>query len=448
MGSEFAQSRGDDDLFSDDFEPASIPTIVHDHGSTEMGQANGIHRYSQDAGDGRQTIRGRQLEAPRGNSRGRGRGRGFNGQGANRGRPGTNIGQTRGNGEEIGSHVPRASNEGSHDGGGRIAEESIRQGHGSVAARSGLAASRFAPQAREAPANVNTGAISTIQGATKQDTTTNDTGIEKDTYTSIPQTLQIPLDPTASSFSTMDPSISATATETTETLQPTDTTNTQPNTPTQPAAPRTTAVRGDRSATGGPKFTKLTETQLTEKMAKMAILNAQKAERFRLSEADSAAFAQKEAELHKKRAEEQKNARAMDMERAKNRERKLKAQGGREWDSEKQESDIMDRIRQRGSEYVRGGHGGAIRGGLEGYAVADKRYAGDEKGREYEYRQRGRGRGRGGGRGGKAATPSVPASEDFPALPGSASKSEALRSPIIGGDWADEVSGAVAEAKG
>lgn len=186
----------------------------------------------------------------------------------------------------------------------------------------------------------------------------------------------------------------------------------------------------------------------------MAILNAQKAERFRLSEADSAAFLQQEAELAKKRVEEQKNARAMDMERAKNRERKLKAQGGREWDSEKQESDLVDRTRARTSEYVRGNHGGVIRGGLAGsrFATADStndsesstnREHANGRQRDFEPRGRGRGgRGRGGGRGGKTTAPIVPTPEDFPSLPGAAAatKGDSLKSPVTAvGDWAEEM---------
>merc|ERR1712093_404359 len=168
---------------------------------------------------------------------------------------------------------------------------------------------------------------------------------------------------------------------------------------------RTHAVRGDRSATGGPAHKKLTEEELTEKMAKMAILNKQKAEKHRLTEADQAAFQHREKELAKERREkaiaEKKNERVMEMERAKNRERKMKAQGGREWDSEKVESDIVDgRGKGRSSEFVRGGHGGVIRGG----GLAGSRYSVDD-GEEGQDTQNSRGRGgfeiRGRGRGGR-----------------------------------------------
>jgi hypothetical protein len=205
----------------------------------------------------------------------------------------------------------------------------------------------------------------------------------------------------------------------------------------------------------------------------MAILNAQKAERHRLSEADQAAFQHREKELAKERREkavaEKRNERVMEMERAKNRERKMKAQGGREWDSEKVESDLVDgRGRGRSSEYVRGGHGGAIRG--RGGGLAGSRYAAaeDEEAPETQS-SRGRGafeiRGRGGrggrsGRGGKASN-AVPSTEDFPSLPTPAKvaapesstetatpAAKKVKSPDKpAGDWAEEMATVVEEKK-
>jgi hypothetical protein len=236
-------------------------------------------------------------------------------------------------------------------------------------------------------------------------------------------------------------------------------------------------VRGDRSATGGPAHKKLTEEELAEKLEKMKILNAQKAERFRLSEADSAAFAMRERESAQKRLEEQRATRHQDMERAKNRQRKLQAQGGREWDSEKVDSDIVDgRGRGRSSEYVRGGHGGIIRGGLAGsrYATADQE--GPDTGRPsrgrggyggHEGRGRGNRGGRGGGRGG-AVPSTIPTPEDFPSLPTPAKsptpsaaaatevkpstteKETEVKSPTAEkgpGDWAEEMATPVDEKK-
>lgn len=221
-------------------------------------------------------------------------------------------------------------------------------------------------------------------------------------------------------------------------------------TETDRAAARTHAVRGDRSATGGPAHKKLTEEELTAKLEKMKILNAQKAERFRLSEADSAAFAQKEKEMAQKRVEEQKATRHQDMERAKNRQRKLQAQGGREWDSEKVESDIVDgRGRGRSSEYVRGGHGGVIRGGLAGsrYSSTTQDEANAGQGSRGRGGFEGRGRGNRGGRGGRGdPAAAIPTAEDFPSLPKSSKPTTPppaldIKAPIDKGpaDWAEEM---------
>ena len=51
----------------------------------------------------------------------------------------------------------------------------------------------------------------------------------------------------------------------------------------------------------------------------------------------------------------------MDSERAKNAIRKQKAMQGREWDSEKQDSDIVDKSRGSLSRYMRGANGGVAR---------------------------------------------------------------------------------------
>ncbi|TVY39966.1 hypothetical protein LOCC1_G007713 [Lachnellula occidentalis] len=200
-----------------------------------------------------------------------------------------------------------------------------------------------------------------------------------------------------------------------------------------PTPARTHAVRGDRSLTGGTLPKKLTEEELTAKLAQMAILNAQKSESHRKSEADQAAFQHREAELKVKKEEERKNSRQMEMERAKNRQRKMQAQGGREWDSEKVESDIVDaKSRGRSSEYVRGGHGGVIRGrgaGLAGSNFADEEVVGDGPSRgRGGFERGGRGRGRG-GRGGRGGGQSVPVVEDFPSLPTSSKAEEKTKSP-------------------
>ncbi len=243
--------------------------------------------------------------------------------------------------------------------------------------------------------------------------------------------------------------------------------------PSTPETTRTHAVRGDRSATGGPAHKKLTEEELTKKMAKMAILNAERAEKHRLTEADQAAFQHREKELAKERREkaiaEKKNERVMEMERARNRERKMKAQGGREWDSEKVESDIVDgKGRGRSSEFVRGGFGGVVNSRGRGGGLAGSRYSvGDGEGEEVKdvqtpkgrggFEIRGRGRGGRGGRGGKALN-AVPSAEDFPSLP-TAAKPESKTDNVpeektvvsaadkSAGDWAEEMATPIEEKK-
>ncbi|TVY22707.1 hypothetical protein LHYA1_G008889 [Lachnellula hyalina] len=209
--------------------------------------------------------------------------------------------------------------------------------------------------------------------------------------------------------------------------------NQSPESTQAPAPARTHAVRGDRSLTGGTLPKKLTEEELTAKLAQMAILNAQKSESHRKSEADQAAFQHREKELKVKKEEERKNSRQMEMERAKNRQRKMQAQGGREWDSEKVESDIVDgKSRGRTSEYVRGGHGGVVRGrgaGLAGSQFADEEVLGDGPSRgRGGFERGGRGRGRG-GRGGRGGGQSAPAVEDFPSLPTPSKAEEKAKSP-------------------
>lgn len=131
----------------------------------------------------------------------------------------------------------------------------------------------------------------------------------------------------------------------------------------------------------------------------------------------------------KKRREEQANRRLMDNEREQNRQRKLKAQTGREWDSEKREEDYNPR--GGGSQFRRGMHGG-----VSGYTRNDfNQGAADDVagGNGTPSRGRGRGgRGRGPSRGprGERASSKEPSTKadkkaavgvnneaDFPSLP-------------------------------
>lgn len=248
----------------------------------------------------------------------------------------------------------------------------------------------------------------------------------------------------------------------------------------QPAAPeeaRVTSVRGDRSATGPAKPQKRTEAELTELMASMQVKNAAKTAAFARAEKDHENFLRREQQAAAKRVEERKTIREQDAERAKNRERKIKAQGGREWDSEKVESDIVDR-RGGSSGFMRGAHGGVAGQRAGGGGLSSSRYSGAggedgdaESGGRGGYRGRygdggPRGRGGRGGRGargrgtnfnGSSQTPaSVPSDADFPSLPAkpstnkpaeSAAKVDVVKDSKLGGlsdsTWAEEMATAV-----
>ncbi|KAH6714277.1 hypothetical protein BKA61DRAFT_607484 [Leptodontidium sp. MPI-SDFR-AT-0119] len=396
---EFAQSREDDDLFADEFEPIPTPTAIVEQ--PELSPIPDQPRPSAAAAKPTPPAAGGGPSQQQQQHQ-----------------------QQQRNGRQEGGRERRGR------GGGRGGSNGLNQ-------------SRYAPSAESSPSP-----------------------------SSLSQAVPPPTAPTTTTTTSASLPSSTSATTQSDTAPPPSNTNTQPTADNT----RTHAVRGDRSATGGPAHKKLTEEELTEKMAKMAILNAQKAEKHRLTEADQAAFQHREKELAKERREkaiaEKKNERVMEMERAKNRERKMKAQGGREWDSEKVESDIVDgRGRGRSSEFVRGGHGGVIRGARGGLAAS--RYSVDDgagadiqesqpsRGRGgFEIRGRGRG-GRGGGRGGKAANANtVPSAEDFPSLPTPAKAPEALKkdvtsdekvkSPTVekpAGDWAEEMATPVEEKK-
>lgn len=235
----------------------------------------------------------------------------------------------------------------------------------------------------------------------------------------------------------------------------------------QPSPPQQrppTAVRGDRTATGGIAKPKLTEDELSARLAAAKLNNAKRAEAHRLAEADEASFQQREAQASQKRKEEGVARRAMNAEREKNRLRKLGQQAGREWDEGKEEQEANPI-----SQYRRGAHGGVAydavrgRGARNGYQddghnpVFDGRRGGQGPGgRGRGDRARG-GRGRGEFNHGAHSrtidtTQKAPDPEaDFPALPPaskrkqstpaqSLTKAEKPLSPAVaGGSWADEV---------
>lgn len=235
--------------------------------------------------------------------------------------------------------------------------------------------------------------------------------------------------------------------------------DTEPTAPPQQPPPQTrppTAVRGDRTATGGTVKPKLTEEELSARLAAAKVNNAKRAEAHRLAEADEASFQQREAQASKKRQEEGHARRQMNQERENNRLRKLGAQAGREWDEGKEELAARE---ERGSQYRRVAHGGVAHDGGRGGRGASNGYQDGGSMPEYEerrggYAQRGRERGdrsHGGRSRGKynpnngtpQAAPDPVA--DFPALP-TAPKSEQkpqaqqpLSPAVGGGSWADEV---------
>lgn len=86
-----------------------------------------------------------------------------------------------------------------------------------------------------------------------------------------------------------------------------------PNAPTslEQAPKPPPAVRGDRSATGGVNKPKLTEDELSEKLAAAKLNNAKREEAHRLAEADEASFQRREAQASQKRREEGAARRAM-----------------------------------------------------------------------------------------------------------------------------------------
>ncbi|KAJ5513278.1 hypothetical protein N7463_002830 [Penicillium fimorum] len=208
-------------------------------------------------------------------------------------------------------------------------------------------------------------------------------------------------------------------------------------------AQRVPAVRGDRSATGGLRKPKLTEEELSKRIAAAKENAVKKAAAHARAEADQASFVEREQEAAKKRREELAHRRVMDTEREKNRQRKLKAQTGREWDSQKREEDYDPR--GGGSQFRRGMHGGVSGAVRRDFEEARSEAVADNSGGN-------RGRGRG-GRGGRDrgspraprapqgdrsrkglsdsiyATPSPPAlglddTSAFPALPEGSKKTE------------------------
>lgn len=219
--------------------------------------------------------------------------------------------------------------------------------------------------------------------------------------------------------------------------EPQTSVNAPENAPTGPKKETTASVRGDRRGTGGVRKPKLTETELAEKMAQIQIKNASLTAAHARAEADAASFAEREqqakAQSAQRAKEERKDRQQMMGERERNRLRKLKALGGREWDMEKNDDDFS-----KGGKYdKKGGFGG------------DKEDYTD--GREYLLREPKEKRGGGAGsgaRGGKQPQGVVPKKEDFPSLPTKVDEAEPKKdkdtsffdnAATKGKSWADQV---------
>lgn len=214
-------------------------------------------------------------------------------------------------------------------------------------------------------------------------------------------------------------------------------------------------------------------------MEQMKIVSAEKTRKFEKAEQDEKQHAQAyargmeearkrkvEAEERRRRGEE--NQRKLNDERAKNRERKLKAMGMKEggWDEGKEA--MAEEESRRGFKGANGGVRGTRSGGLGGSRYAREGEENPDVDRFLEDRGRGRrrgggggGRGRGGngrgGRGGHEAAgeraaevkQSVPTTDDFPALPSDGVKQDNSKSvpgpaltalpKLTGGKWDDEM---------
>lgn len=194
---------------------------------------------------------------------------------------------------------------------------------------------------------------------------------------------------------------------------------------TGPAGPQRShggnSVRGDRSLTGGPAREKLTDEQLEERMRNMRLKNAKILAAHEKSTADQEAFEAREKAAAERRKEDRQNRQAMMGEREKNRQRKLQAQGGREWDSEKKDEDFGPAF--RGAR--RGAHGGVSGSRYAKGETAPSSVAQWVESQAVVIEETGRGGrgGRGRGRGGRGGGPGYqtqqapPIASDFPELP-------------------------------
>jgi hypothetical protein len=185
---------------------------------------------------------------------------------------------------------------------------------------------------------------------------------------------------------------------------------------------------------------KLTEEELTAKLEAMKIKNAALVAAHEASVADAESFEAREAIATKRRREEGVKRRELMGEREKNRMRKLKAQGVREWDVGKEEREAEDRGFRKGM------HGGVVgERAPRDQPRMEEREDGQREGGRREHRG-----GRGGRRGGhrdppppppppppsqqqrdkESASQALPTDKDFPELPSSSGTKADNKTPI------------------
>lgn len=398
---DFSQSRGDDDLFDDEIIPIEQSTSTEevtkslDTVTLDPPQAQ-AQAQPQPAAFQEQS----QQQLPGPSSRGRGRGRGD---------PSSARGAIRGGAlRQQAAHPAR--------GGGHGLSESRWSNKPAATQQPSADIQEKKKTSPEEPTSTNTADPSTSPESTKASAapTTEDAATAD-----APPSDAAPPPPTGPSSNS-----SSAAAKTTTTTTPT----TRPH-----------AVRGDRSSTGGFAKPKLTEEQLTAKLAAAKQKSFDRAAAHARAQADAEEFAERERLAGARRRKEEGERKRMEGEREKNRARKLGAQMGREWDKDKEELVGGGRgfaPRPRGG----GGVNGEEQQDLSMYEWHDDHPRGNGRG--------GRGGGRGGrgrgGRGGRGAfrggadavnggrfnppaqqEPNVNAAEDFPALPPGAAGAKA-----------------------
>jgi hypothetical protein len=339
---EFAQTRAPDDLFDDDFTPISAEDIAAEVASNVAGNAASEAQPQTQNQSRNETFHPR---GPRGGfNRGGGRGNWQQQQGPGGPRNHSNMKQFPGQQNLRGAH---------HGKPGPMQRINIKPAVGSDVQQTQKA--KTSPDASDAAAQ-----------AAKPNTP--------------PGTIE-------SAENTADTDPAAPTTDTLQEDKPVgDATSATPSktTPTGPAQPHVPPVRGDRSGTGGTPKPRLTEEQLSAKIAAMRIKNAELTARHDAMRQDEEAAAQREREDVEKRKVRQKEAfekrerdrkengerrqrekavrDQMEGEREANRQRKLR--GVKEWDvGKEEESGPPVRTNVRGEGGRGRGRGDGFRGG-------------------------------------------------------------------------------------